>query len=227
MIKKFDMGAQEQIHSSLDELCALLERALRLLRRIGGPGTRGSLASPKLNPSSSQKSKIPSLEEASSPSKAAGASGPFPRSSNPTMQLLKWSFRDKKDITAILEQFADVNDRLLEMIRFWSLASEIGVDIRHLHHLRNDEDAVTLGFRDDASLALAVSDTNHITDSFELDPSWNNVLRDSKSVENRFAIFEWGGKIILQENCVFLPHEEEGIDPQTRNRINSLAGLLH
>ena len=144
-----------------------------------------------------------------------------------TIQLLKWSFRDKKEVIAAVEQLTERNDRICDMVRFWSLASEIGVDLRHLNHLHSDKDAATLGFQGDVSLALAVSDVNHVSESFELHHDWDTILKDSKTIEDRFAVFNWSGRNILQENCVCLPREEDSIDPQIRSRINSLAELLH
>ena len=127
----------------------------------------------------------------------------------------------------MLDQFAEKNDRMSEMVRFWSLASEIGVDLRHLDLLRKDEDAVTLGVQKDASLAFAVSDTSRISQSFELDSSWDNVLSKSELVDGQFAVFDWNGRKMLQENCIYFPREENSIDQQTRNRINALVELLY
>ena len=212
LIQMFDPDAQEYIRSDLDELSAILERISKLLKRISGPEAS---TEPKQSgiASSSREFLVPSE--------------PTPGRSKSPLQLMKWSFRDKKDLTNLVEQFTAVNNRLSEMIRFWSLASDIGVDVGHLQHLRSDEDAVTLGYRDDASLALAVSDTNHISDSFELDSSWQNVIRNSSRIEDRFATFKRGDKYLLQENCAYIPIKDDKIDPQSRNRINALAELLH
>ena len=230
MIQRFDTEAQHEIRNSLDELCTLLEQALRLLKRIADPK---AAAQPKDQPNSlSSSSTSATSGSARSISSQATtltlkASEPHLSSKRSTIQLLKWSFRDKKDISAIVGKFADVNDRLLEMIRFWSLASAIGVDLRHLEHLQKDEDAVMLGLHEDASLALALSDTGYVPRNFELDKCWDGVLQESGTMGDPFAVFQWNGRHILRENCLSLPIEAASIDPQTRNRINSLTQLLN
>ena len=230
MIQRFDIEAQHEIRNSLDELCTLLEQALRLLKRIAGPKAAAQHEDQPNAPSSI----LTSVTSGSTRSTSALAttltlkvSGPHLSSKRSTVQLLKWSFRDKKDISAIVGKFADVNDRLLEMIRFWSLASAIGVDLRHLEHLQKDEDAVMLGLHEDASLALALADTGYAPKNFELDECWDGVLQESGPLGDPFAVFQWNGRHILRENCLSLPIEATSIDPQTRNRINSLTQLLH
>ena len=143
------------------------------------------------------------------------------------LNLLRWSFRDKKEMVAIIGHFAEVNNQLLEMVRFWSLASAIGVDLRHLEHLRTDQDAAKLGLHDDASLALTVASTENIIESFELEDAWSRVLEEARSVEDRFAVFNWNKENMLRESCTYSQEGESNLDPQTRNRINLLAKLLY
>ena len=143
------------------------------------------------------------------------------------LNQLRWSFRDKKEMVAIIGHFAEVNNELLEMVRFWSLASAIGVDIRQLEHLRTDQDAGKLGLHDDASLALTVADTKNIIESFELEDAWSKVLKEARSVEDRFAVFNWNKENMLRESCTYSQEHESKLDPQTRNRINLLAKLLY
>lgn len=143
------------------------------------------------------------------------------------LHLLRWSFRDKKEMVVTIGHFAEVNDQILEMVRFWSLASAIGVDLRHLEHLRTDQDAVKLGLHDDASLVLTVSSTENISESFELDETWDKILEDARAVEDRFAVFKWNGTHMIRESCVYLHGAEPHLDLQTRNRINLLTKLLY
>ena len=230
MIQRFDTEAQHEIRNSLDELCTLLEQALRLLKRIAGPKAAVQPKDQPNAPSSTSTSvTLGSTRSTSTPATTLTlqASKPHLSSKRSSVQLLKWSFRDKKDISAVVGKFADVNDRLLEMIRFWSLASAIGVDLRHLEHLQKDEDAVMLGLHEDASLALTLSDTGNAPRNFELDECWDGVLQESGTMGDPFAVFQWNGRHILRENCLSLPIEAASIDPQTRNRINSLTQLLH
>lgn len=83
------------------------------------------------------------------------------------LQLLKWSFQDKNELIVTIGHFGEVKDHLLGMVRFFSLASAIGVDLRHLQHLRTDQDARELGLHDDSSLALIVSGVGSINESFD------------------------------------------------------------
>ena len=160
---------------------------------------------------------------------------PSPSGSSPSeksakksaLDLLRWSFRNKKEMVAIIGKFAEVNDQLLEMVEFWSLASEIGVDLRHLEHLQADQDAARLGLHDDASLALTVATTKNIIESFELRYEWSRVLEEARSVEDRFAVFNWNKENMLRESCTYSQEGESDLDPQTRNRINLLAKMLY
>ena len=202
----------------------LLERTLKMLRRVSrgvSPSSTETANFLSLRLSSEEREQSSAMIQVSKPSLFGLKEKPS------TVQLLKWSFRDKKEVTAIVEQLTERNDRISDMIRFWSLASEIGVDLRHLNHLHSDKDAVALGLQDDVSLALAVSDANHVSGSFELHHDWDNILKHSRSIEDRFATFNWNERDILQENCVCLPQEEANLDPQMRTRINSLVELLH
>lgn len=212
LIQKFDSDAQEQIRSDLDDLLVIIERILKLLKRISTATTTNDS---KKSDSMSYSNELTTLSE------------PTPGRSKSPLGLLKWTFRDKKDLTNLLGKFTDANNRLSEMIRFWSLASDIGMNLGHLQYLRSDEDAVTLGCSDNASLALAVSDTEHNSESFELNSSFHDALRDSKKIEDRFAVFAQNGEHLLRENCVYIPRKDDGIDPQSRRRINALAELLH
>ena len=143
------------------------------------------------------------------------------------LNQLRWSFRDKKEMIALIGHFAEVNNDLLEIVRFWSLASAIGVDLRHLEHLQTDQDAGKLGLHDDASLALTVASTKNIIESFELEDAWSRVLKEARSVEDRFAVLNWNKENMLRESCNYSQGTESNLDPQTRNRINLLAKLLY
>ena len=228
MIQQFDGDAQEQIRNHLDELHGVVERVLKLLTRVAGTSpvpqpAKGLDPSPSeitlVEPQSNLSIRTGPSTTQSSGLRASGSRSPF--------HLLRWSFRDKKEITVIVERFAEVNDQLLEMVRFWSLASSIGIDFRHLEYLRTDRDAVNLGLHDDASLALTVSSTETINESFELEETWSTILENARAVEDRFAVFKWNGTNMLRESCVYVQGAEPHVDPQTRNRINLLTKLLY
>lgn len=205
-----------------------MERALRLLLRAAGTISVSHAA----GDSNKSPPDIPLVQTQSTYSEPTTAS--FLHSSESRgsanrspLQLLKWSFRDKKQLIVTIGHFGEVNDHLLEMIRFFSLASAIGVDLRHLEHLRTDQDAQKLGLHDDASLALTVSSVENINESFELSESWSNILEEANAVEDRFAVFRWNESNMLRESCVYLHGAEPNVDPQTRNRINLLTKLLY
>ena len=142
------------------------------------------------------------------------------------MQLLKWSLRDKKELIFTIGHFGEVNDHLLEMVRFFSLPSAIGVDVRLLQYLRTEKDARELGLGDDPSLALTISGVGSINESFELSETWSELLEEANTVEDRFAVFYWSESNMLRESCVYLHGTEPNVDPQTRNRINLHTNLL-
>ena len=228
LIQQSDADAQGQIHSYLDELCDFLERALRLLTRAAGTNSVSHPAKYQ-SPSSSNITLVEAqstLSRSNIPS-SLQSSGPKSSASRSFLQLLRWSLRDKKEMVVIIEHFAKVNDQLIEMVRFLSLASAIGVDLRHLEHLRTDQDAVKLGMHDDASLALTVSNTGRVSENFELEESWSKILEKARAVEDRFAVFNWNGTNMLRENCLYLHGTESQLDPQTQNRVNLLTKLLY
>ncbi len=204
-----------------------MERALRLLTRVAEASSDSHPTGDSISSSSEvtlvcsqpmSKQKRPSTPNSSGSRTSAGMS---------SLHLLRWSLRDKKELTVTIAHFAEVNDQLLEMVRFLSLASTIGVDLRHLEHLRTDQDSLKLGLHDDASLALTVSDTERNNENFELAETCSMLLEEARAVEDRFAVFNWNGSYMLRENCVYLQGTEPDLDLQTRSRINQLTKLLH
>ncbi|KAM0798067.1 hypothetical protein BDR22DRAFT_860389 [Usnea florida] len=227
LVQQFDSDAQGQIHNYLDELYGLLERALRMLKRVAGTENISQTGLDSGFPSSATTLVgVQSVLSIKPPSPLQPSPSEKSVKRSPLNQL-RWSFRDKKEMVAIIGHFAEVNNELLEMVRFWSLASAIGVDIRHLEHLRTDQDAGKLGLHDDASLALTVADTKNIIESFELEDAWSKVLKEARTVEDRFAVFDWNKENMLRESCTYSQEHESKLDPQTRNRINLLAKLLY
>lgn len=220
LIEKFDEDAQDQIHVSLVELRSVLQGALTILGRVSGISQSPPSASPQSSTPIPQTLRSNAVPPAASPAgRAKGNRSP--------LQLIRWGLRDKSKATAVVNHFTELNNRLLEKVQFLSLASAIGVEFLHLERLQQDSDSIQLGFDDDASLKLTISDTQMISESFELDSSWETVLQDTKRIENHFAIFEWSGRNMLQENCLYISGTEPQIEPQTRNRINALTKLLH
>lgn len=145
------------------------------------------------------------------------------------MLVLRWSVRDKKRTEEVLRSFADLNSRIHENIKLWSLATSIGVDLQHLERLQNDQSSVELGFNVDAALQLAAGDARMAGGTLELlEDGWEDALRNSKAVEERFGLITWNGSKYLQENRLYDDHRHDSkeIDARTRDRVDGLAKLL-
>jgi len=146
------------------------------------------------------------------------------------MMVLRWSLRDKKRTEEVLNDFSDLNSRIHENIKLWSLATSMGLDTQHLERLQNDQNSIDLGFNIDATLQLAASDAQTIAGTLELgEQSWVDAINRSKPVEERFGLIERYGKRYLQENRSYDEHRHgssKEIDPRTRDRVDGLAKLL-
>jgi hypothetical protein len=154
--------------------------------------------------------------------------------------LFRWSFRDKKRVEAIVHNFHDLNSRIHEKVKLWCLASELGVNVQHLHHLRSDDTSRQLGFDVDATLRLTAWDAEVPSETLEIqDPAWDKYIQVIEPVPNQglFATFTKDGATLIQENHAyeqdsrtFRPGDlskEAVVEPRTKKRIESLARLLH
>ncbi|KAK2807869.1 hypothetical protein FQN50_005258 [Emmonsiellopsis sp. PD_5] len=213
LFDQFDTDIQHQIELMCTEVKSILHEAVEVLERRYG------------------------VSEASDPSRGAttlssptsflkrGGSSP----SLPT--LIRWSFRDKKRVEAILHSFGDRNARLKRKVEFCCLASQLGVFPEHLKHLQTDETSRKLGFDKDASLRLVRRDSGPCQESLELtDPSWDSCLGEITPTEHQgsFKAFEKDSVAYIQENHCYNPPGPAGpIDSRTKTRINALAKLLH
>ena len=92
--------------------------------------------------------------------------------------VLRWSFRDKKRMETILRDFTDINSRIHEKIKLCCLASSLGLDLRHLLRLRDDDNSKRLGFNIDAALKITSINSEKLAgDSLELkDVFWDGKL---------------------------------------------------
>lgn len=146
------------------------------------------------------------------------------------MLVLRWSLRDKKRTEEVLNNFADLNSRIHENIKLWSLATSIGLDIQHLERLQHDQNSIELGFNVDATLQLAAGDSRTIPGTLELSESgWMNSIINSIKVEGNFGIIHWNGVRYLQENRTYDENRHgssKEIDARTRDRVDGLAKLL-
>lgn len=157
----------------------------------------------------------------------------LPKSSTKTVRSFdrwRWSLLDKKRIVAIVRNFSNLNDRIHANIKLWCLSTSVGVDLQHLKRLQDDENSKRLGFDIDAKLQLAATDSHTLTGSLELrDRSLQLYTQQATSVEDRFAMFDWDGALMLMEYRNYAPDSSVpvNIDNRTRDRIDSLAHLLH
>lgn len=147
------------------------------------------------------------------------------------MMVLRWSLRDKKRAEEVLNNFADLNSRIHENIKLWSLATSIGLDIQHLERLKNNQNSIDLGFNVDATLQIAAGDAQAIHGTVELaEQGWMDAINASKPVEERFGLIRLNGMRFLQENRSYDEHRHGSssteIDPRTRDRVDGLAKLL-
>jgi hypothetical protein len=146
------------------------------------------------------------------------------------MMVLRWSLRDKKRTEEVLNNFADLNSRIHENIKLWSLATSIGLDIQHLERLKNDQSSIDLGFNVDATLQIAAGDAQAISGSVELcGQGWMDAIKASKPVEERFGLIQLNGMRFLQENRSYDEHRHAStteVDPRTKDRVDGLAKLL-
>ncbi|KAL2871163.1 uncharacterized protein BJX67DRAFT_218534 [Aspergillus lucknowensis] len=152
--------------------------------------------------------------------------------------ILRWSFRDKRRVEAILLSFKDRNSRLKRKIELWCLTSQLGISSDHLRHLQSDETSKRLGFDKDAALRLAQhgAEASEL-DSLELSSSWEPYLQNVTPVEHQglFTVLLKDSHAYIQENHrynITMPAHgtspaSSSLDARTKGRIESLARLLH
>lgn len=190
-----------------------------LYRRYGTSGTIIRSPSPQ--------SSISDLSMSQKSSSTLDLLKTFPKSS---MMVLRWSLRDKKRTEEVLNNFADLNSRIHENIKLWSLATSIGLDIQHLERLKNDQSSIDLGFNVDATLQIAAGDAQAISGSVELSgQGWMDAINASTPVEERFGLIQLNGMRFLQENRSYDEHRYAStmeVDPRTKDRVDGLAKLL-
>ncbi|KAK2742777.1 hypothetical protein FQN55_007720 [Onygenales sp. PD_40] len=213
LFDQFDTDIQQQIELMCTEVKSILHEAVEVLERRYG-----------VSDASDSSRGAPALSSPTSFLKRGGSSPSLPT-------LIRWSFRDKKRVEAILYSFGDRNSRLKRKVEFCCLASQLGVYPEHLKHLQTDETSRKLGFDKDASLRLVRRDSGPCQESLELtDPSWDSCLGEIKPTEHQgsFEAFEKDSVAYIQENHCYNPPGPAGpIDSRTKTRINALAKLLH
>ncbi|KAL9081871.1 MAG: hypothetical protein Q9159_006947 [Coniocarpon cinnabarinum] len=231
LIERLDEDAHDQINVALEDSVNVIGNALKLLQRFCSP------PSPSAPPPRESR---PSDQEFSSEDHSGLLRWPSSGRSNPNdvslvsrrtpsrspLNMIRWSFRDKKRASTLVRRFTDLNTRLLEKVQFLTLSSAIGIQLQPLRHWEKDTICADLGFSNEASLKLSnVSDLIESAD-FELQPTWLENCEQAPISQRQFVVFEWDGISMLQENCLRNRVESTSVDPQTRHRVNRLAELL-
>jgi hypothetical protein len=169
-------------------------------------------------------------------SKCSRPISPIGRKSSPSpLLLLRWSLRDKKRVETIIQNFRAMNSRIHDKVKLWCLASQLGVDLQHLQHLRDDTNSKILGFDVDATLRLTAWDAESLPGTLELNnQSWKDIQTAKTAMNDRFSIAQMSGRTLLIEtfpyetdNSSSSQVDQNSIDPRSRTRVDALAKLLH
>ena len=230
MFEQFDEDVQDQIKQSLGQLIGTLYQANQLLEHRYGSSS-SSASQGHQRPSSTSLSSpsgfsaSSTLNDQSSSVQAAAAQ----RRSRSPFLLIRWSLRDKKQTEKFLQEYSDLNGRIHEQIKLICLGSSIGLDLRHLHHLKTNDNSRKLGFDIDATLKLSIGASDVDATSLELThPRWKNLLSTATSGQSSFMVLKDNDAFVLRESRSYAPltQHTHDIDPRTRDRVESLARLL-
>ncbi|KAF4539616.1 Protein kinase [Lasiodiplodia theobromae] len=176
LFEKFDKEVQNEIQIFFEDLRATIDQAYQLLlHRSGRIGDNEATSSiHKLTRQNNSSSSLLSL------------------------QHWQWTLKDKKRVEAIIDRYGELNRRITENIKLWCLATSIGVNLQHLHRLRDDENAQALGFNVDATLQLATTDPGPPIETLELGSVvLTQALHEARVVEERFGILTYNGETLL------------------------------
>lgn len=229
LFEQFDEDVQNQVNLLLVEAVSVLGEARDLLqRRYGSSEDRTSLSPEMSNVSLYGTTTLSS--SASTPLLETTSLGLALRKKTrrTTLKMIRWSLRDKKRAEIIVSNFAAVNSRIHEYIKLVSLGGSIGVNLKHLKHLQEDENSRSLGFHIDATLELTIRDAHEVRGTMELDESWTTQLADLGKADH-FAVFVRNGQSYLRENRAY---DGRGcyvreLEPIAKGRVDSLARLLY
>jgi hypothetical protein len=231
MFEQFDSEVQNQIQVFFEQATGVIDEAFQILSR-----RRGKTDANKDQPESSGQS-YPSSHLVTMPMLAVPASKSSSRPSSTenllkavSVQRLRWSLLDKKRIEVIVHNFSDLNARIHENVKLWSLATSMGIDLQHLERLKENNDAKTLGFDIDAKLHMVATMTQPISQTLEVeDPLVRQDLNKVTTFEDKFGIFHWDGKPMLVEYRSYNLQSPVPVDldPRSKDLVDSLASLLH
>ncbi|KAF2016799.1 hypothetical protein BU24DRAFT_392188 [Aaosphaeria arxii CBS 175.79] len=218
LFEQYDEEAQKSILSVVDELIDLLESASKLLDR-NPDSERQWFSRSSSSLASTSAPERPSLAEPLSPERSS--------SSASLRRKLRWSFYDKKRAKDIIDRYAQRNDHLYRIVQLNSFASGIGVNLQHLENMQHNPAAKELRFDETASLQLlAKAAMTGMAANFELNGDNSFGSADTMRVEDRFVTFSENGRSYLQDTCEYKVESSDGVDHQTKSRLNGLASLL-
>ncbi|KAI9703698.1 MAG: hypothetical protein M1836_007468 [Candelina mexicana] len=238
LYEQFDEELQDQIKLWLVQLVGVLHEAHHLLEgryvHTITPTPSVSPTSDSLSPVSasttdlSRSRSLSGLSATTLPLRSASPQVPLRKATKSPLLLLRWSFKDKGRVEAIVRKFGELNARIHKNIEIECMCLVAGVNNRqHLEHLAADDDSKMLGFSSDAALKLSTGQAESTPGKLELvDDSWNGVLQNSKPFEERFAVCQYRGRNLLQEYRLYPTEHAQTIDERTRERAEALAKLL-
>ncbi|KAF4331584.1 kinase-like (PK-like) [Fusarium beomiforme] len=231
MFEQFDSEVQNQIQVLFEQATGVINEAFQILSRRQGK-TDANKAQTESSSQSSSSSHLVSM-----PMLVVPASKSSPKSSSTenllkavSVQRLRWSLLDKKRIEVIVHNFSDLNARIHENVKLWSLATSMGIDLQHLERLKENNDAKTLGFDVDAKLHMVATMNQPISQTLEVeDPLVRQGLNNVTTFEEKFGIFHWDGKPMLVEYRSYNLQSPVPVDldPRSKDLVDSLASLLH
>lgn len=230
MFEQFDGEVQNQIQVFFEQANGVIDEAFQILSR-----RHAKEDTAKDQPGSGDQSRqsktvtVPVLEVP--PSRLARMSSSTENLLKAvSVQRLRWSLLDKKRIEAIIDNFSDVNARIHENVKLWSLATSLGIDLQHMERLKENDDAKALGFDVDAKLQMAATMTQPVSQTLEVqDPLVRQSLNSVTTYEDRFGVIDWDGKPMLVEYRSYnlLSPVPVDLDPRSKDLVDSLANLLH
>ncbi|KAA8899142.1 hypothetical protein FN846DRAFT_960926 [Sphaerosporella brunnea] len=177
---RFDINTQAEIMGMFEQLEGTLSQAHRLLWGRYGDAVPDSSPTPSTSSSSTHPSttRHVSASDGSSPSPSHQLSVPSLKRSSSTSILAKakWALRDKKQAAQLLNDFNDLNVRILDQTKLLLFASTLGRELEYCTLLQENSSARALGFDADARLRIMAVDEESAMgiENLELPPSTVN-----------------------------------------------------
>ena len=148
--------------------------------------------------------------------------------SSPRIRL-KWALWEKKKLQSIVRKFTISNDKVYVQVQLLCHASNVGVDLKHLDRLANDENSKKLGYDVQAQLHLTTTGLQVIRDSLEIkDEVLFRSLAALSSATGGLSAIDDVGSASLVEFRKYAPDLTNSIPlpERTRKRVELLAHIL-